>query len=393
MKRPLLNWTTLASVLATIVILAGIGFYAGLFGAADKPDTEAAGNGEVEGTATVTTVDAVQGSLSPTAMAYGVVTSAPQNSFVLQIPRDGTFKTVNVREGEVVRAGQPIVTVVTAAAITTAYQQAKSAVDFATRDVQRLERLFAERLATNDQVASARKTLEEANIQLEQQSKIGANAGEQTIRAPFDGVVTGLMAVPGDQVSANTTFATIVRLSGLTVEINLEPEDAAKLKPGAVVKLNNTFSSDVIEGKLRSIGASVDPMTHLVKALVDVPAAAAAHLALGATLIAHVELPPQQGILVPRTALLEDSSGPYIFTIAEETAHKQNVKVLVETDDMALVDGVDPALGTKVVVNNSTELDDDTPVQEEGGSQAAEEAKPAAADAEVAKAPAEEAKK
>jgi hypothetical protein len=38
--------------------------------------------------------------------------------------------------------------------------------------------------------------------------------------------------------------------------------------------------------------------------------------------------------------------------------------VLVETDDMALVDGVDPALGTKVVVNNNTELDDDTPVQE-----------------------------
>jgi RND family efflux transporter MFP subunit len=295
------------------------------------------------------------------------------------------FKTVNVREGDAVRAGQPIVTVVTALATTTAYEQAKSAVDFATRDVQRLEKLFAERLATNDQVATARKALEEANIQLAQQNKIGANAGEQTVRAPFDGIVTGLMAVPGDQVQANTTFATIVSLSGLTVQLNLEPEDAAKLKPGAAVKLNNTFSSDVIEGKLRSIGAGVDPMTHLVKALAEVPAAAAAHLALGATLVAHIDLPPLQGILVPRTALLEDSSGPYIFTTAEDTAHKQNVKVLVETEDMALVDGVDPALGTKVVVNNSTELDDDTPVQEEG-QPAAEEAKPAT---EVAKAPEE----
>ncbi len=71
---------------------------------------------------------------------------------------------------------------------------------------------------------------------------------------------------------------------------------------------------------------------------------------LGATVVAHIELPPKQGILVPRTALLEDSSGPYIFTIADETAHKQNVKVLVETEDMALIDGVDPALGTKVVI-------------------------------------------
>ncbi len=65
------------------------------------------------------------------ALAYGTVVSSPQNSFVIQIPRDGTFKTVNVRDGEVVRAGQPIVTVVTAAANTTAYEQAKSTVDFA----------------------------------------------------------------------------------------------------------------------------------------------------------------------------------------------------------------------------------------------------------------------
>jgi RND family efflux transporter MFP subunit len=364
MKHPLLRWTTLASVLVTIVILAGIGFYAGLFGAADKPDAAAAGSAEVKGTATVTTTEATQGSLSPTALAYGNIISPPQNSYVIQIPRDGTFKTVNVRDGDVVRSGQPIVTVVTAAATTGAYEQAKSALDFATRDVQRLERLFAEKLATNDQVATARKTLEDTKIQLEQQSKIGAGANEQTIRAPFDGVVTGLMAVPGDKVQANNTIATIVSLSGLTVQLNLEPEDAAKLKPGAAVKLTNTFGSDVIEGKLRSIGASVDPMTHLVKATADVPAAATAHLALGTTLIAHIDLPPRQGILVPRTALLEDSSGPYIFTISEETAHKQNVKVLVETDDMALIDGVDPALGTKVVVNNNTELDDDTPVEE-----------------------------
>jgi RND family efflux transporter MFP subunit len=356
------RWTTIASLLATVLILAGIGWYAGLFGAGEKPAATA--EAEVEGTAMVTTTDATQGSLSPTALAYGTVVSSPQNSFVIQIPRDGTFKTVNVRDGEAVRAGEPIVTVVTAAANTTAYAQAKSTVDFATRDVQRLENLFAQRLATNDQVATARKALEDAKIQLDAQEKIGAGAGEQIIRAPFDGIITGLMAVPGDKVQANNTIATLVSRSNLTVQLSLEPEDAAKLAPNATVKLTSTFGGNAIEGKLRTIGAAVDPATHLVKALCDVPAAAGANLALGATLVAHIELPAKQGILVPRTALLEDSSGPYIFTIADETAHKQNVKVLVETDDMALVDGVDPALGTKVVVNNNTELDDDTPVQE-----------------------------
>lgn len=364
MKQPLLRWTTLASLLVTVIVLAGIGYYAGLFGGAEKPDAAAAGTAEIKGTATVTTTDATQGSLSPMATAYAVVTSSPQNSFVIQIPRDGVFKSVNVREGDLVRKGQPIVTVVTAAANTTAYEQAKSAVDFATRDVQRLERLFAEKLATNDQVATARKSLDDAKIQLDAQAKIGAGNGEQTITAPFDGVVTGLMAVPGDKVQANNTIATLVSRTNLTVQLNLEPDDAVKLAPGAKVTIANTFGGNEIEGKLRSVGASVDPMTHLVKATADVPAADATRFELGATLVAHIELPPKQGILVPRSALLEDSSGPYIFTISEDTAHKQNVKVLVETDDKALVDGVDPALGTKVVVDNNTELDDDTPVQE-----------------------------
>ncbi len=182
--------------------------------------------------------------------------------------------------------------------------------------MQRLENLFAQRLATNDQVATARKALEDAKIQMEAQVKIGAGAGEQTIRAPFDGVVTGLAATPGDKVQANNTIATLVSRSNLTVQLSLEPEDAAKLTTGANVKLTDTFGGAAIEGKLRTIGAAVDPTTHLVKALCDVPAAAGAHLALGATLVAHIELPAKQGILVPRTALLEDSSGPYIFTIA-----------------------------------------------------------------------------
>ena len=364
MKHPLLRWTTWASLLATVIILGGIGYYAGLFGGADKPDAAAGGDAEIKGTAMVTTTDATQGSLSPTATAYGMVTSSPQSSFVIQIPRDGVFKAVNVREGDPVRKGQPIVTVVTAAANTTAFEQAKSAVDFANRDVQRVERLFNEKLATNDQLATARKALDDAKIQLDAQAKIGAGDGEQTIRAPFDGVITGLMAVPGDKVQANNAIATVVSRTNLMVQLNLEPDDAVKLAPGAKVMLTNTFGGDPIEGKLRSIGATVDPTTHLVKALCDVPAADATHFELGATLVAKIELPAKQGILVPRTALLEDSSGPYIFTIDDGTAHKQNVKILVETDDMALVDGVDPALGTKVVVDNNTELDDDTPVQE-----------------------------
>ena len=55
---------------------------------------------------------------------------------------------------------------------------------------------------------------------------------------------------------------------------------------------------------------------------------------------------------------------PYWVSFKDIIEYGGGKCVLVETDEMALIDGVDPALGTKVVVNNSTELDDDTPVVE-----------------------------
>jgi len=365
MKRQLRRWTTLASVLASVLIVVAIAAFSGLFGSGSQGDAAAAGPAEIKGTATVTTTEATQGSLSPTALAYGTVSSSPDHTFVIALQHDGVFKSVDVHDGDPVRTGQTLVTVTNAPANTSAYEQAQSAVNFATQDLARVQRMFNEQLATNDQLGTARKALADAQLQLEAQRKLGAGEAVETIRAPFDGVITGLMAVPGDKVQAGTTIATVSSRSDVVVQLNIEPEDAAKLKPGAAVKLASPFlGSQEIDAKLTSVGANVDPKSFLVKAVAQVPAAAGAHLTLGTTLVAHIDLPAQQGILVPRTALLEDDSGSYIFTISEDTAHKQNVKVLAETNDMALIDNFDPALGTKVVVSGNAELDDDTPVQE-----------------------------
>jgi RND family efflux transporter MFP subunit len=390
MNQRLLRWVAMAVAAAVTLGVVAVLVFPSFFGISEMPKGEA-DEEEIKGTATVVTATPTAGSLSPVALAYGAVASSPQHTFVIALMRDGVFKSVNVRDGDAVRAGQPIVTVTTAPANTAAFAQAKSAVDFATQDLARVERLFNNKLATNDQIATARKALADAQVNLEQQRKIGAGDPEEVLRAPFDGVITGLMATPGDKVQANTTIATISSRSDVVVQLNLNPEDAAKLTSGAAVKLTGTFQDSMeIEGKLTSIGATIDPMTHLVKAIVSVPASMSAHLALGTTLVARIDLPPRQGILVPRAALLEDAMGPYVFTVSEGEAKRQDIKVLVETDEMALIDGLDPALGSQVVISGNAELDDDTPVQEEGKPSA--EAAPASeAAVEVAKPAAKEA--
>ena len=164
MRHPLLRWTLLVGALAVTLVVIAVVVFPGFFGISEMPAGEAEEE-EVDGTATVVLATPTSGSLSPVALAYGVVASSPQHTFVIALMRDGVFKSVNVREGDTVRAGQPIVTVTTAPANTAAFAQAKSAVDFATQDLARVERMFANKLATNDQIATARKALADAQVQ------------------------------------------------------------------------------------------------------------------------------------------------------------------------------------------------------------------------------------
>src|SRR5882724_3608883 len=112
MRHPLLRWATLVGALAVTLVVIAVVVFPGFFGISEMPAGEAAEE-EVEGTATVVLATPTAGSLSPVAHAYGVVASSPQHAFVIALMRDGVFKSVNVRDGELVRKGQPIVTVTT----------------------------------------------------------------------------------------------------------------------------------------------------------------------------------------------------------------------------------------------------------------------------------------
>ncbi len=317
-----------------------------------------------EPTGTVTTAVAAQGSLSPTAIAYGTVVSSPAHTRIIVMPHEGTIESVDVHDGDAVRSGQAIVTIAIAPAAAAQYAQARSALDFAQQDLARVERLFAEKLATNDQLGTARKALSDAQAQLDQLNKTGADRAQDTLRAPFDGVVTALSVNPGDRPQVGAALATLASQSDVIVQLGLEPEDAARLKPGAPVELIPPQDGvDKISGKLASVGSAIDGTSHLVKAVADIPAAESARATLGQTLVAHVALPARQGIVIPRGALLEDADGPYVFTVVNGKAHRQAIQIAVETDEQALIDkGL--AAGARVIVTGNGALEDGVAVQE-----------------------------
>jgi RND family efflux transporter MFP subunit len=317
-----------------------------------------------EPVAAVQTALASSGSLSAAAMAYATTSSAVAHTRIVVMPHEGIVTGVEVHDGDSVKADQSLVTIGIAPAAAVQLVQTSSALKLAEEDLARVQRLFAEKLATNDQVATARKALADAQAQMEDLRKTGADRAVDTLRAPFAGVVTGLSVTPGDRPAVGAAVATVSSRSDVVVQLGLEPADAAKLAPGARVRLQLPGAgAEQIVTKLTSVGAAVDATSRLVKAVAQIPAADAGRVTLGATLIAHVDLPPRQGIIVARSALLEDAEGPYVFTVDKDKAHRQPVVIGVESDDQALiVKGLEA--GAKVIVANNAALEDGVAVED-----------------------------
>jgi len=317
-----------------------------------------------EPVATVQTALGSSGLLSAVAVAYGTTTSALDHTRIVVMPHEGIITGVEVHDGDSVQVDQPLITIGLAPAAAAQSAQASSALQLAAEDLARVQRLFAEKLATNDQMATARKALTDARAQMENLSKTGADRAVDILRAPFAGVITGLNVTPGDRPPVGSTVATVSSRSDAVVQLGLEPADATRLAPGARVRLQlpGTGAEQIVT-KLSSVGAAVDATSRLVKAVAPIPAADSGRVTLGTTLIAHIDLPARQGIIVPRSALLEDAQGPYVFTVDQAKAHRQAVEIGVETDDQALiVKGLEA--GAKVIVSNNAALEDGVAVKE-----------------------------
>ena len=163
--------------------------------AADDADRGAGGRGggadaESEALVAVTTAPAVAEQVEREITSYGIVEPDPDAADVVALPRAGVIRRVLVRQGERVRMGQILVELDTAPGPKLQWEQAVAAVRYAEEQLARLQRMAANRLATDEQVAQARRDLSDAQATEQSLRSVGADTKQQELRATRDAVVT-----------------------------------------------------------------------------------------------------------------------------------------------------------------------------------------------------------
>ena len=322
-----------------------------------KADTAAA---DPEPTAVVTLAAVRTGQLQDVVSVYGVVQADPAGSVTVAAPKASIVSQVLVRSGQSVAAGQTLVQLANAPGSELAFRQASDAVAFARTDLARVQRLYDERLAANDQLGAAKKALADAQAALTAQQKQGAGHALMSISAPRPGIVTNVASSAGDHVAQDAPLVVLARAGGAVVKLGLEP--SGRFAPGQAVTLKPVFGGPPIASRIAMVGRAADQTTKTLDAIVPLNGA---DLPIGAAVQGEVVTGAHAGSVVPRAAVVFDETGPHLFTVAGGKAHRIFVKTGLDHGEDIEVSGAIPP-GAQVAVEGAYELQDGMAVKVRG---------------------------
>lgn len=303
--------------------------------------------------------------IDDTVNGFGNVAVSDELTDDVAFSHPGQITELKVRPGQKVTRGQQLVTMTADPATLEAYRKAVTALDYAERELARTKTLLSQHLATNAQVAAAQKTVSDANSDVEAQRKLGNDQPFRAATAPFDGYVAKVMNSPGDRIQANTVIMQLARTDqGIRIIVGLKPEDAGRVEPGMVVRVSPVPEQAAKQstGTVRQVSGTLNPTSRLLETWIDVTQASQ-NLVPGAAAEATIVIASHEGWVVPRSAVLHDDKGAYIFQVTDGKARRVDVKTGIETDNECEIAGSFDH-GLKVVTSGNYELRDGMAVRE-----------------------------
>lgn len=296
--------------------------------------------------------------------AWGEAAADSRALVHLSMAHAGLISALPVATGQAVHKGETLLRMSTDPAALRSYQQARNALKLAQTNLARVQRLLAQKLATQGQLAAARKSLADAKAGLEAERALGTTHGTQALTSPADGVITAVHVGLGQRVAANMPLLDFSPAHALVGRLGVQPDQADTLKPGMPVQLKAVYGDqDTAMGHLDMVGRAVDSTSRLVPVRVVLPADLGKHLIAGSALEGTIQTANFKAWAVPRDAVLKDNQGNYLFQVRDGKA-KRVVVTIEEPNGSTLGVSGKIRADLPLVVMGAYELSDGDAVRE-----------------------------
>lgn len=274
----------------------------------------------------------------------------------------GIVERVFVDEGQKVTKGQLLATL-SLTEIDAQLAQAQNGFDKADRDLVRVKNLFADTVATLEQLQNATTAWDIAKAGLD---AAAFNRKYAQIYAPSDGTILRRLADDHEQVAAGAPIIVMTaKDKGWVVRIGLADRDLMRIETGdSATVVFDALPGKIVSGSVSEIGAAPNPTNGAYEVEIKIDAAPD-RLLTG--LIAKVSVKPSSAkptTLVPIEALVEaNGTNGFVFAPASNgrSAIRVPVTVAYVHDGKA---GISDGLAgiTSVITAGATKLTDGTPV-------------------------------
>ncbi|NYZ62960.1 efflux RND transporter periplasmic adaptor subunit [Luteimonas deserti] len=258
----------------------------------------------------------------------------------LEVPRgadvvaktSGIALAVLVEEGDVVRAGQPLVRLDPDRA-RLAVLQSRATLGKLENSYKRAQQLSGQQMISANDLDQIRFDLDTARAQHEMAQ---LELSYTTVTAPISGVISQRMIRTGNFVQINTPIFSIVDDARIEATLNVPERELRVLKRGQPVRLQvDALPGETFEGVVERVAPIVDARSGTFRVI----CAFAGNEGLRAGMFGRIRIDYDQrtdALVIPRSALLEDGDTPAVYTVRDGKAVR--VDVVLGYVDGALIE-------------------------------------------------------
>jgi membrane fusion protein, multidrug efflux system len=324
-----MNRASALLAMAIAVVLTGT-FATGL------QNANASSQSEQKPSVLVTLTKLQKGALPRVVTVFGTIETNAKTKQTVTAPVSAVVDAIYVKVGEAVAADTPLLRLGPSPETAAAYTKALSALHAAREMIQRTRELLSQHLATQQQLTAVEKSVADAKATLTALKAEGAGS-LQTLRAPFQSVVTGVSITPGALVSKGTVLLSLARQDDLILYAGVVPEKAAEIHNGDLASVSPLGETTAVSGRVSLRSSMVDPKTGLVP--IDITLPAGSYLP-GQAAEARIVTGKIHGYVVPHAAILVNENGaPYVVQSPDMTAQKIPVKILLSAGAKDVISG------------------------------------------------------
>ena len=272
---------------------------------------------------------------------------------------EGRIETLKVEEGDAVRRGQVLASLVQddeEIAVRTAKLRAMNA----QMAYERAVKMVDESLMSREQFD---KTTLDHEVAKQEIAEAEWRLEKTMIRAPFAGFVVGRMTNLGQNVQVGDALFKVSDFDPLIARIYLPEKDVIGLEQGRKVRITLKADEQIrFSGRIRQISPVVDTATGTVKVTIESEPPPPSVRPGAFVTIDVVRQTRPRVVLLPREAIIHELQEAFVFVANGDVAEKRRVALGLEEDGrIEAVSGVDA--GEQVIVAGQGGLKDGSTIK------------------------------